>query len=328
MPHRLSLSTCWNAHRYQDGLALAKEARDMGFREIEISHGTSLNLMPGLLKAVEKSIVRVSSLHAPCPAAVELPMDAPDAYEFTAKDEASRRRAHSLTVATLEMAARCGADRVVLHLGTAPVRSATATLERIAHDGGLHGRAYVREKLRFVAEREKAGAAVASRVRAALDALLPHAEKNRVRLGIETRSHFEQIPTVSEMAALLRDYADCPWIGAWHDFGHAQRQANLGFLNHEQYLTLTAPRLLGCHVHDVEWPARDHQIPYRHGGVDFDRLLPLLPEGLPLVWEMSPRQKRLDIIAAREAWEQRFASSSLPAASEGHLSPSHPSRTA
>lgn len=281
----------------------------MGFHEIEISHGTSVNLLPGLLKAVEKAIVRVSSLHAPCPAPVELMIDAPDAYEFTAQDETARRRAHALTVATLEMAARCGADRVVLHLGTAPVRSATATLERLAFAGDLHGRAYVKEKLRFVAAREKAGTAVAGRVRSALDALLPHCEKHGVRLGIETRSHFEQIPTESEMAALLRDYAECPWIGTWHDFGHAQRQAHLGFLNQEQYLTLIAPRLLGCHVHDVEWPARDHRIPLSQGTVDFDRLLPLVPEGLPLVWEISPRHKRLDIIAAREAWERRFEGS-------------------
>ncbi len=306
MPHRLSLSTCWNAHRYQDGHVLAMEARDMGFREIEISHGTPVTLLPGLLKAVEKNMVRVSSLHAPCPAPVELPMDAPDAYEFSANDETARRRAHSLTVATIEMAARCGADRVVLHLGSAPVHAATTTLERLAFAGGLHGRAYVREKLRFVAARAKAGAAVAERVRAALDALLPHCEKHGVRLGIETRSHFEQIPTMSEMAELLRDYADCPWIGAWHDFGHTQRQANLGFLDHAEYLALIGPRLLGCHVHDVEWPARDHQIPLSQDSVNFDRLLPLLPDAIPLVWELSPRQKRLQIIAARETWERRF----------------------
>lgn len=278
----------------------------MGFQSIEISHGTPVTLLPGLLKAVQQGVVKAGSLHAPCPAPVELPMDAPDAYEFTAGRAEVRRRAVALTVATIEMAARFGADRVVLHLGSASARGASEKLERLAFAGGLHGREYVREKLRFVAAREQAGARVAGRVREALAELLPHCEKHGVRLGIETRSHFEQIPTPGEMTDLLREYAGCPWIGAWHDFGHAQRQANLGFLDHAEYLGMIAPRLIGCHVHDVEWPARDHQIPFSQGGVDFDALLQLVPPEMPLVWELSPRQKRLEIIAAREAWEKRF----------------------
>ncbi len=305
--HRLSLSTYWDAHRHSDGLVLARQVRDMGFPELEISHKTPATLLPGLLQAVKKKVVRVSSLHAPCPAPEELQRDAPDACEFTADDETLRQRALSLTVATLEMAARFGTDRVVLRAGSALETKTTEQLERMAFAGKLHSREYVREKLRLVEAREKAGTAVAGRLRDALETLLPHCEKHGVRLALETRPHYEQIPNASEFQTLIHEYAACPWVGFWHDFGHVQRQANLGFLDHAELLELLAPRLLGCHVHDVEWPARDHQLPFRHGGVDFDQLLPLLPEGIPLVWELSPKQKRLEIIAAREAWEKRYS---------------------
>lgn len=283
------------------------EACDMGFRWIEISHGTPVTLIPGLLLAQQQKMVNVGSLHAPCPAAVEVQGDAPDRYEFTSHRAEERRRAISLTVATIEMAARFGVDRIVLHLGRALPPGGTEKLEALALKGGLHGREYVKQKLDLVAAREKVSMAALDRVRAALDELIPHAEKHGVRLGMETRSHYEQVPSMQEMEVLLADYAECPWIGSWHDFGHVQRQANLGFLDHRAFLALNAHRLLGCHVHDVGWPHKDHQIPFSRGGVDFDALLPLVPSDVPLIWEMSPRQKRLEIIAAREEWQRRYS---------------------
>lgn len=278
----------------------------MGFEWLEISHGTPVTLLPGLLQAAEKGMIKVSSLHAPCPAAIEVKGDAPDAYELTSPREEMRRRAISLTVATLEMAAKFGVGRVVVHLGRVAMPKTTARLEALALAGDLHGRTYVDEKLKAVTLRAKAASQAMAWVDEALQALLPHCEKHQVKLGIETRSHFEQVPSVAEMNGLLTKFSDCPWIGAWHDFGHVQRQANLGFLNHAEFLGQIASHLIGCHVHDVLWPHRDHQIPLRFGGVDFDALLPLVPKDVPLIWELSPRQKRLEIMAAREQWLERF----------------------
>ncbi len=301
-PRMLALSTCWNNHRFSDGMDLAKEIRAMGFEWIEISHGTKVSLLPGLLNAYQQGIIRVTSLHNFCPSPVEVMMDAPDVYEFTSHRAPERDRALSLTKATIQMATRFGVDRVVMHMGSVPMKSITKELEKMALDGGIYSRPYTEAKLRFVTEREKASEFYLDRARTALKELLPVCEEHRVRLGIETRSHFEQIPNEKEMLVLLNDFADSPWIGAWHDFGHVQRKANLGLLNHAEFLAQIAPRLIGCHVHDVEWPVRDHRIPLTTGGVDFSQLLPLLPENIPLVWELSPSQKRLRIVEQREVW--------------------------
>jgi len=94
------------------------------------------------------------------------------------------------------------------------------------------------------------------------------------------------------MLLLLAEFQDSPWIGAWHDFGHVQRKANLGLLDHAQHLQAISPRLLGCHVHDVQWPAKDHRVPLSTGGVDFDSAAVLGAKEPALVWELSPSQRR------------------------------------
>lgn len=303
----LSLSTCWNSHRHTDGRSIAAEAREMGFQRVEISHGTSVALLPGLLQAVEAGEIAVSSLHNFCPSPVEVMMDAPDVYELTSARAWERERAISLTKKTIEMAARFRVDRIVLHMGTTRMRALTRRLEELVLRGAIYSRKYTEVKLDLVRQRAKAGPPAMALARDALHQLLPVAEQHRVALAIETRSHFEQVPDEIEMLALLDEFADTPWLGAWHDFGHVQRKANLGLLDHEAHLRAIAPRLLGCHVHDVTWPAKDHRVPFTGGGVDFDKLLPLVPATVPLVWELSPSQRKRDIIEQKTAWEGRIA---------------------
>ncbi len=302
----LSFSTSWLSPRHSEGHDISQEARELGFEYIEVSHGTKITQLPGLLDAVNAGEIKISSLHNFCPAPVEVMIDAPDAFEFTSPRAWERERAISLTKKTIEMATRFRTDLVVIHIGSVPMKSITQELEQIVSEGGLYSRKFTELKLKLVAAREKASREHLDRVRAALAQLLPECEKHRVRLGIETRSHYEQIPNQREMSVLLQEYRDCPWIGSWHDFGHVQRQANLALLDHEIYLREIAPHLLGCHVHDVQWPARDHRTPLSAGGVAFEKLLPHLPPGVPLIWELAPSQKREQIIEALAAWKKAF----------------------
>lgn len=302
----LSLSTSWLSPRHSEGRDIAREAREMGFEWIEVSHGTKISQLPGLLDAVKAGEIKISSLHNFCPAPVEVMMDAPDAFEFTSPKAWESGRAITLTKKTIEMATRFGTDLVVVHVGSVPMKSITMQLEKIVQDGGLYSKEFTELKLQLVAAREKASQPHLDRVRAALAQLLPECEKHRVRLGIETRSHYEQIPNQREMAILLQEYHDCPWIGAWHDFGHVQRQANLALLDHEIYLGEIAPHLIGCHVHDVQWPIRDHRTPLTAGGVAFEKLLPLVRPEVPLIWELAPSQKREQILEALARWKSAF----------------------
>jgi len=302
----LALSTCWNSHRCLEGQELAVQARQAGFDAIEISHVTKPSLLTGLMQAFDAGGLRVVSIHAPWPVDDETQLDGPEKEELTSADDALRSRAIARVVKTIEMAVRFRCDRVILHGGSVPLTRGSTELEEMARSGAAYSRAYIDLKLQMVEERQKLAPAALWRLKDSLTQLLLVAEKHRVHLALETRHHFELVPCESELVQLLAEFTNNPWLGAWHDFGHVQRMANLGFTQHEQFLRAIAPRVLGGHVHDVTWPNEDHQVPFTTNGVDYDRLLPLLPAGIPLVWEMAPNQRRAKLTQARIDWINRY----------------------
>ena len=302
----LSLSTCWNSHRHQEGEHIVHEAKALGFKYIELSHGLKMTQLPGLLRVLAEGQVQVSSVHNFCPPPVESMMDAPDLYEYTAFRPDERERALQLTEQTLQFANRINAPLMVVHLGSVPMKAITAELERLTLEGKMYGREYTKAKLKLVEKRTKLSARYMARAKAAIDELLPLCEHYKVKMAVETRSHYEQVPNEMEMAQLMETYKDHPWLGFWHDFGHVQRKANLGLLDHADLLKMLAPRLLGCHVHDVSWPDHDHRIPGTGGCVDYDTLIPLVPKDIPMVWELSPSQKRSEVAAYIVKWREKW----------------------
>jgi sugar phosphate isomerase/epimerase len=108
------------------------------------------------------------------------------------------------------------------------------------------------------------------------------------------------------MEDLMRKYADHPAVGYWHDFGHVQRKANLGYLDHVEWISKMQPYLIGCHLHDVAWPNVDHRVPLMAGGIDYDRIMPLISPEKPVVWELSPSRRKAQIIEALGLWRQKF----------------------
>lgn len=233
---------------------------------------------------------------------MEVTIDAPDCYEFSSHKPYIRERAMKLSLQTIDFAAELGGKYVVLHMGSVPLPAFTDKLERLADAGNLNSRAYVTEKLDFIRQREKHGPFYFQRARDALARLADHAATRGIMLGVESRSHYEQVPSEREMLALMEEFKDHPSVGYWHDFGHVQRKHNLSLLDHAQWLQSMLPYLVGCHVHDVEWPARDHRVPFM-GDMGLEKLLPLVPDGIPLVWELSSSHRRSHIRRAKEAWD-------------------------
>lgn len=300
----LSFSTCWNSSRHTDGETMVDEILSLGVDTIEISHGLKVSLLPGIRKACQAGRIKISGVHNFCPSPVELMIDAPDAYEFTSHRPHDRDRALALTLRTLETAAEYGAKYVVLHLGTVPMGKPSSKLTDMVINGKMNSRNFVREKLKMIKNRESLGRLYFGRARDALARIAEHAEKLGVPVAIESRSHYEQVPSEREMVELMAEVAG-PWIGYWHDFGHVQLKANLSLLDHHQWLSRMTPYLIGCHLHDVIWPDRDHRVPFQ-GSVDFDRLLPLVPPNKPIVWELSYRRKKEDILLALPLFRAKF----------------------
>jgi sugar phosphate isomerase/epimerase len=303
----LSCSTSWNSTRHTDGEAMLQELVDLGFERVELGHGVRLSLMEGVLRFVEKGGVKISSLHNFCPLPVEITRPSPDCYQFSSPDQRERERALRFSFQTIDFAARLGAEFVVLHLGRVPVEDYTDRLIRMA-EVGLHlSRGYVQTKLEAVRKRESAAPPHLQRALDCLEQVAAHAAEKGIMLGVESRHSFEEIPTEREMLNLLDEFREFTNVGYWHDFGHVQVKHNLGYLDHVEWMSQIGPRLIGCHLHDTQWPGRDHQPPFT-GDVPYDQLIPLLPqkERTLFVFEMSPRRTREEIIEAREKWTAKF----------------------
>ncbi|MDQ3414828.1 MAG: sugar phosphate isomerase/epimerase, partial [Verrucomicrobiota bacterium] len=270
----------------------------------ELGHGTRISLMPGVQKMFDAGEVRFSSLHNFCPLPVEVMGASPDCYTFSSSSAAERQRAVKQTLQTIDFAARLGAPFVVLHLGRVSIKPVTEPLIALAKAGEMFSREYVRRKVEAVAKREAAAPACLEKVKECLKPIIEHAAAKNVRLGIEGRRGYEEIPSEREIPPLL-DELDSPQVGYWHDIGHIQIKENLGFVDHEEWLRAIGPRTLGCHVQDCIWPAQDHQPPFA-GGAKLATLIPLLSPDCLFVWEMSPRKTVEEIRRSVAAWEEHF----------------------
>jgi sugar phosphate isomerase/epimerase len=300
----ISFSTCWNSHRHTDGAEMLQEIIGLGFDRVELGHGIRISLMPGIQKTFESGKIQFSSLHNFCPLPVEVLGPSPDCYQFSSADPNERDRAIKQTFQTIDFAQRFRAPFVVLHLGEVRMKPSTDSLIALAKEGKLLSRKYVREKLRAVQKREAASGPHLTRVKDCLRQVVEYAAAKNVKLGIEGRRGYEEIPSERELPVLLDDM-NSPQLGYWHDFGHIQIKENLAFLDHAEWLQQIGSRTFGCHVQDCNWPAQDHQPPFA-GEIGLERLVPLLPPECALVWEMSPRKSAEEIRRSVETWTEHF----------------------
>lgn len=283
---------------------MLREIKDLGFDLIELGHGIRLSLMPGIQHMFNAGEVRFSSLHNFCPLPVEVMGASPDCYQFSSIYPRERERAIKQTFQTIDFAVRLGAPFVVLHLGEVRIGPVTDALIGLVKKGKLLSREFVRKKLKAIQKREAAAERYLERVRDALKRIVEYATERNVRLGIEGRRGYEEIPSERELPTLLDEF-NSPLVGYWHDFGHIQIKENLTFLDHEEWLRAIGPRAFGCHVQDCIWPAQDHQPPFK-GGVRLKKLVPLLPENCQFVWEMSPRKTADEIRESLARWKDTF----------------------
>lgn len=265
---------------------MLREIRDLGFEYAELSHGTRISLLPGIIEAVEAGEIKISSLHNFCPLPLGVTHASPNLYQFSAESERERELALRYTLKTLDFAVRVQAPMVVTHLGSIDMKEYTRKLLDLAGRGQRETPAYRKLAAEMSARRTARKNQFFDRVLAALAKIMPEVQSRGLRLGAENRQELEELPLEEDFAPMIRELTS-PALVYWHDTGHAQIKENLGFLDHFQHLTSLAPRLGGFHIHDVQFPGRDHCAPGT-GTIDFSRLKPLVRADHIKVFEFSP----------------------------------------
>lgn len=280
-----SFSTCWNSSRHTDGRAMLREIRDLGFDHAELSHGIRISLMPGILEAVDAGEMKISTLHNFCPLPVGVTHSAPNLYEFSAERPRDRELAVRHTLKTFDFAARVRAPLVVLHLGSMDLKDYTGKLGELLERGAQDTPKFKKVVAEAIAKRDAVKGKFFERTKETLRLLLPEAEKRGLKLACENREGVEELPAENDFNLFFREFSS-PNVVYWHDTGHAQIKENLGLIRHAEFLGSLAGRLAGFHIHDVQFPVRDHCAPGA-GMIDYAALQPFVKPEHVKVFELS-----------------------------------------
>ena len=268
------------------------EIRDLGFEYAELSHGIRISLLPGIMEAVDAGEIKISTLHNFCPLPMGVNQAAPNIYLFSSDNPRERENAFRHSIKTIETAARLKARAVVLHLGCIDMKDYTDRLLELIRDGKRESSKFEKLSEEVFEKREQKKEQYVARAYDLLRRLIEPAAARGIQLGVENREALEEIPLDADFSFLFREFPD-ETVGYWHDTGHAQIKENLGFINHAMQLETHAGRLLGLHVHDVEFPGRDHRRP-GSGMIDFAALRPMIRPAQIKVFEFSPSLSAAD----------------------------------
>jgi sugar phosphate isomerase/epimerase len=258
----IGLSTSWNGPG-SSAERLLDEHRSLGFRRLEAYQHFNPDGLRALADEARRRDVEIGSLHAPCPVAAPVG----DGLASTHPDE--RQRSVDAHKRTIDAAVAYGARAIVVHLGNTGVMSRQRALfDTIARSGRLSGEHL---QLRDAAwqEREAGKGPHLAAALQSIRSLGEHAQGTGVKVGVECRDGYFEIPSLDEYADVFGACDGLP-VGYWHDAGHGAKLEYLGFVAHEDYLQRWGERIVGMHIHDT-LDGRDHQAPGQ-GTTDFGML--------------------------------------------------------
>lgn len=240
---------------------------------VELNSDIPLEWMNEIYEDVKNQRIKVLTLHNFCPAVENIP---PNKYSFNvfsinSIDETERNLAIKYTLRTIDYANHLNAKTVVLHLGEIPTEPTGIEFYRYALDFGINSKLFLKYKNSLIATRNLNKNKYFELLYKSLDKILPYAEQKKINLAMETRFFLDEIPNFEEVKE-IKDHYNSDFLFYWHDFGHAEIQKKLGFINeHNKYLITYANILKGYHIHNII-NLQDHYSPHI-GEINYNNLL-------------------------------------------------------
>jgi sugar phosphate isomerase/epimerase len=284
MAFDIALSTMWAVGQFPRLADFFEAGRELGFARFELNHAINSAMLAGL--SLNGAITCV---HEPCPADISAAELKRRNWLISAPDEEKRRQGVLAIRRSIDLAHELGAQVVIVHPGRVEIDPALqSALVDLYKADRSHQPEYTGAKERLVAARAAQAEAHMRPVRRSLIELAEHAAQRGIRLGLENRFHYQEIPLPDELDDLLGlGFGEV--VGYWHDIGHAQVLEHLGFHAHEEWLRRFAGpqgRVIGVHLHDVVG-LTDH-LAAGLGQVDWDMVARYLPASILRTCEFHP----------------------------------------
>lgn len=298
---------------------MLREIADLGFEYAELSHGIRIMLLPGIIRAVEEGVIKISSIHNFCPLPAGVNQAAPNLFEPSSRDRRELTQWLRHTKRSLDFGAQMKARVMVTHLGSVgpfwfpPSRKFKSYLKANSEAASNGDKAYQVLLKKACARLRKKMPLYWQNVQESLELIRAPALERGIAIGCENREKFEELPIDDDFESLFAGLSTPTPCGYWHDVGHAELKQSLGLINHRVHLERNAQRLLGFHLHDVNAKRQDHQ-PVGSGRIDFEMISSFWKPHHLLTIELSPRVSTEDVLLSKTRVEALIAKR-FPAAS-------------
>lgn len=273
---------------------MLREIAELGFEYAELSHGIRITLVPGILRAVEEGVIKIGSTHNFCPLPTGVNKAAPNLFEPSAKDFKEHDQWLRYTKRSLDFAEQVRARVIVCHLGSVrffwfnPADKLNSYLEANPELKVAEDEVYRKLLAKCLAKMRKRMGPYWARTRQSLGEIGAYATQKNVKLGLENRERFEELPLDADYQDFLATLPPEVPGGYWHDTGHADIKESMGLLEHRAHLEKMASRLIGFHLHDVSADGHDHQA-IGDGKIDFEMVSSFWRPEHVLTIELGPR---------------------------------------
>lgn len=229
-----------------------------------------------MLADIDLKQIPTSSIHEPCPATISADQLKRQDMLISSPDEERRREGVKSICWSIDLAKELGVKAIVIHCGMLQVDPALERkLVALLEAGQAGTPEYLQTREQMIKIRQEQVEPCIAAVQKSLRELLAHAGNSGIRLGLENRYHFFDLPSPDEMALFLT-LADTDQLGLIYDTGHAHALDRLGFYPETEWLQRFSDRIIGTHLHDAVG-IQDHQAP-GVGEIDFKMVADHLPK--------------------------------------------------
>jgi len=283
----IGLSTAWFSETALDVGLWVETLQELGVAGLELEYRVRESFSSSLRPKLVQKGFKILSVHNyfPFPEQYKHLKPSGDLFLLSSLDREEQEKAVVYSIKTIENAHDLECSAVVLHLGKVDMKSYFPEFCRF-YEYQKKGSSEMEEFVSSVrAERKKKKQPYLDTVCFSLDKLVREAEKREVRLGVENRYYFHEIPNREELGIILDRFDGAP-VFHWHDVGHGFVQEQLGYESHKELLERYGHRLLGVHLHDSNGYA-DHQAPGM-GKVDFAWLKQYVNDETVKILEIHP----------------------------------------